>query len=107
MVLISSLFLAGCSNLNEFEDNNKICTLEYSPVCGIDEVTYSNKCMANDVEIIYFGECSNINICSEESKNATMCTLEYSPVCGNDNNTYSNKCVACFAKIDYYLDGEC
>ena len=36
-----------------------VCTLEYAPVCGVDDETYGNLCMLNasDVKLDYEGEC--------------------------------------------------
>ena len=74
----------------ESVDEVKICTADYTPVCGVDGKTYSNKCSADKVEIAYEGECGQ----EAAMKTPLKCTREYNPQCGLDGVTYSNPCTA-------------
>lgn len=102
LLVLTTIILTACTN------TQRSCTFEYMPVCGVDGVTYGNKCAAGDVKIAYNGECKkDMHVCTDAEKAVEICTMEYVGVCGSDGVTYATGCTACANKVDYYTTGEC
>lgn len=93
------------------------CTREYMPVCGDDNNTYPNACVANSVGVVTLteGECKKTESTPVKTgattevilpkDDAKVCTMEYAPICGVDNKTYGNSCMAGEVAIAHI--GEC
>ena len=63
LLLIGLAFL-GCEDNDECIDESQIlddssCTEQYQPVCGCDDITYSNSCNAQNAGVVSWvdGKC--------------------------------------------------
>lgn len=95
------LVLLAAATRATTRDDECVCPEVYEPVCGVDDATYSNACIATtcfNATIAYEGECDD----------ECVCPKVYEPVCGDDGATYSNACFAttCF-NVTIAYEGEC
>lgn len=60
----------------------KACTMEYAPVCWVNNQTYGNACMADEVAIAYQWECKTetpdpaLQYCSSYYDGCNTCTVQ-------------------------------
>jgi len=115
----------------------EVCGEIYAPVCGCDDKTYDNECLANaeGVSVASDGKCGQpSDVCGPMEEECgegefckypisascgtdteagvctpkpETCTLDDVPVCGCDGETYSNACEADAEGVSVASDGEC
>lgn len=104
-------------------DPTQNCPAVYEPVCGCNNVTYSNECAAEaaGVQSTRPGPCPTSNCYDPQyviTSSATTldpttgaitasCPTAYQPVCGCNGVTYTNACMAEAAGITVYTQGTC
>jgi hypothetical protein len=132
--LVSACGLAG-DLAGTCEPRPNSCQPSFSPVCGCDDQTYDNECLANaaGVSIVRPGECPGVgDVCTATGVPCGLglfcnfpisagcgndpgvcepipvaCPSEFLPVCACDANTYDNECLASAAGVAVAAPGEC
>lgn len=125
-------YAAGtCGGLGTCINKPIACTLELNPVCGCNNVTYDNACIASSagVSIDSLGACEGLLSCTNNTECSfgqfcsfdrgmcggvgscsnvpTVCTLELDQVCGCDNVTYDSPCLADASGVSISSQGPC
>ena len=90
-------------------DKDRVCGRIYEPVCGCDNVEYTNPCFAEKAGVTKYkpGKCKVA--CIDESKiNPNQgCPRNLDPVCGCDGKNYTNPCEAEKAGVTSFTKGQC
>lgn len=113
LIIIVGFFIVATRLVFSETETDCFCTKELNPVCGSDNVTYTNPCELECKNKKNNGSCK-ISIARKGAcRDGCICPMIYSPVCGNDNNTYGNNCtLGCIAIeknrcLAFATNGEC
>ena len=122
----------NCADINgECTTQPQVCVLIFAPVCGCDQNTYGNACLALQagVNVASDGPCVSECTTNSECSSAgpgychravgdcggagqcqpipAICPAVYDPVCGCDGQTYANACTAALAGASIEHPGVC
>jgi hypothetical protein len=89
------IFFVGCE---KEIDNEVVCAEIYAPVCGVDGNTYSNKCVAeeiNDVEVAYDGECKKEDLVGDDNDDNENNTDDLKTICENNGGNWIDSAKEC------------
>jgi hypothetical protein len=79
-------------------------------VCGDDQVTYPNHCVADclGIELAHNGSCGSVgDIGGDGDAPGCLCTEMSDPVCGIDGQEYDNACKAGCEGVAIAYEGGC